>query len=110
MDLTQRKCPDTDREGQAKRQSLISEDPFLSVSPQTPDGIPVKRDSKSSQNQFGILTLSWNIPELVKYVRSSRRGFGAPLPQEREWGAARSVQITSLPPPQHGGVEDQSLL
>ncbi|XP_055402214.1 complement C3 [Bubalus kerabau] len=36
---------------------------FISI--ETPDGIPVKRDSKSSQNQFGILTLSWNIPELV---------------------------------------------
>uniref|UniRef100_A0A4W2EPV7 Complement C3 n=1 Tax=Bos indicus x Bos taurus TaxID=30522 RepID=A0A4W2EPV7_BOBOX len=36
---------------------------FITI--ETPDGIPVKRDSKSSQNQFGILTLSWNIPELV---------------------------------------------
>ncbi|XP_010826771.1 PREDICTED: complement C3 [Bison bison bison] len=36
---------------------------FITI--ETPDGIPVKRDSKSSQNQFGILALSWNIPELV---------------------------------------------
>ncbi|TEA33296.1 hypothetical protein DBR06_SOUSAS8010161 [Sousa chinensis] len=35
------------------------------VSIETPDGIPIKRDSLSSHNQFGILPLSWNIPELV---------------------------------------------
>ncbi|XP_024424671.2 complement C3 [Desmodus rotundus] len=35
------------------------------VSIETPDDIPVKRDSLSSHNQFGILPLSWNIPELV---------------------------------------------
>ncbi|KAI5223604.1 complement C3 [Manis pentadactyla] len=35
------------------------------VSIETPEGIPIKRDSLSSQNQFGILPLSWNIPELV---------------------------------------------
>ncbi|XP_007460640.1 PREDICTED: complement C3 [Lipotes vexillifer] len=35
------------------------------VSIETPDGIPIKRDSLSSHNQFGILALSWNIPELV---------------------------------------------
>uniref|UniRef100_A0A452U8E1 Complement C3 n=1 Tax=Ursus maritimus TaxID=29073 RepID=A0A452U8E1_URSMA len=32
---------------------------------QTPDGVPIKRDILSSQNQFGILSQSWNIPELV---------------------------------------------
>uniref|UniRef100_A0A8C4L456 Uncharacterized protein n=1 Tax=Equus asinus asinus TaxID=83772 RepID=A0A8C4L456_EQUAS len=32
---------------------------------ETPDGIQIKRDSLSSHNQFGILPLSWNIPELV---------------------------------------------
>uniref|UniRef100_A0A452U741 Complement C3 n=1 Tax=Ursus maritimus TaxID=29073 RepID=A0A452U741_URSMA len=31
----------------------------------TPDGVPIKRDILSSQNQFGILSQSWNIPELV---------------------------------------------
>nr|XP_031292928.1 complement C3 [Camelus dromedarius] len=35
------------------------------VSIETPDGVLIKRDSLSSQNQFGILPLSWNIPELV---------------------------------------------
>lgn len=33
---------------------------------QTPDGVPIKRDTLSSHNQYGILSLSWNIPELVK--------------------------------------------
>lgn len=109
MDLTQRECPDA--EGRDKpRGKASSLKSHFSVSPQTPDGVLVKQDSLSSHNQFGILALSWNIPELVKYVRSSRRGFGAPLPQEREWGAARCAQITSLPSPQHGGVEDQSPL
>ncbi|KAF3829530.1 hypothetical protein GH733_003794 [Mirounga leonina] len=32
---------------------------------QTPDGVPIKQDSLSSQNQVGILSQSWNIPELV---------------------------------------------
>uniref|UniRef100_A0A673VAA9 Complement C3 n=1 Tax=Suricata suricatta TaxID=37032 RepID=A0A673VAA9_SURSU len=31
----------------------------------TPDGIIIKQDSLSSQNQVGILSLAWNIPELV---------------------------------------------
>uniref|UniRef100_A0A8D2DWE0 Complement C3 n=1 Tax=Sciurus vulgaris TaxID=55149 RepID=A0A8D2DWE0_SCIVU len=35
------------------------------VSIETPDGIPIKRDTLSSHNQFGIVPLSWNIPELV---------------------------------------------
>uniref|UniRef100_A0A8C2NTT9 Complement C3 n=1 Tax=Capra hircus TaxID=9925 RepID=A0A8C2NTT9_CAPHI len=36
---------------------------FISI--ETPDGVLVKQDSLSSHNQFGILALSWNIPELV---------------------------------------------
>ncbi|XP_040092170.1 complement C3 [Oryx dammah] len=36
---------------------------FITI--ETPDGVLVKRDSQSSHNQFGILSLSWNIPELV---------------------------------------------
>ncbi|XP_049495714.1 complement C3 [Panthera uncia] len=36
------------------------------VSIQTPDNVLIKKDSLSSQNQVGILSLSWNIPELVK--------------------------------------------
>ncbi|XP_070272056.1 complement C3-like isoform X2 [Myotis yumanensis] len=35
------------------------------VSIETPEGIPIKRDPLSSQNHFGILPLSWNIPKLV---------------------------------------------
>ncbi|KAM5230170.1 complement C3-like isoform 2-T2 [Hipposideros larvatus] len=35
------------------------------VSIETPEGVPIKREPLSSQNQFGILPLSWNIPELV---------------------------------------------
>uniref|UniRef100_A0A8C5UL27 Complement C3 n=1 Tax=Microcebus murinus TaxID=30608 RepID=A0A8C5UL27_MICMU len=35
------------------------------VSIENPEGIPVKLDSFSSHNQFGILPLSWTIPELV---------------------------------------------
>uniref|UniRef100_A0A667I3W7 Complement C3 n=1 Tax=Lynx canadensis TaxID=61383 RepID=A0A667I3W7_LYNCA len=35
------------------------------ISIQTPDNILIKKDSLSSQNQVGILSLSWNIPELV---------------------------------------------
>ncbi|GAB5567620.1 complement C3-like [Prionailurus iriomotensis] len=31
----------------------------------TPDNVLIKKDSLSSQNQVGILSLSWNIPELV---------------------------------------------
>ncbi|KAM6216719.1 complement C3 [Rhynchocyon petersi] len=35
------------------------------VTIETPDGVPIKRDPLSSQNQIGILSLSWPIPELV---------------------------------------------
>ncbi|OWK12416.1 C3 [Cervus elaphus hippelaphus] len=57
----------------AKKQVLSNENTQLNndngylatVTIKTPDGIPVKRDSQSSHNQFGILALSWNIPELV---------------------------------------------
>lgn len=65
--------------GRAKGQAwyLRSHIP-LCVPPQTPEGIPIKQDSQSSQKKSGILSLSWNIPELVKYVKSSRRDFGAP--------------------------------
>ncbi|KAG8519037.1 Complement C3, partial [Galemys pyrenaicus] len=66
---------------------------------ETPDGIQVKRDSLSSNNQGGILPLSWNIPELVKYVRPSQGGFRAPQIQEKEWGAGRPYQISHLPSP-----------
>lgn len=41
---------------------------------ETPDGVPIKRDILSSHNQYGILPLSWNIPELVKYIWVSQNG------------------------------------
>ncbi|XP_043842630.1 complement C3 [Dromiciops gliroides] len=37
----------------------------LTVSIQTPDGIIIRKDPKSSQNKNGILGMSWLIPELV---------------------------------------------
>ncbi|XP_027706662.1 complement C3 [Vombatus ursinus] len=37
----------------------------LTVTIQTPDGVVIKKDSLSSQNKNGILSLSWGIPELV---------------------------------------------
>lgn len=63
----------SDREGRrTEGRGLVSEKPpSPAFYPQTPEGVPVKRDSFSSHNQFGILSLTWNIPELVKYVRSS---------------------------------------
>lgn len=79
------------------------------VSIETPEGVPIKRETLSSQNQIGILPLSWNIPELVKYVRPSRTGCRAPLFWE-EWGAAGPSLLTRLHSPQHGALEDPSLL
>ncbi|XP_069915610.1 complement C3 alpha chain [Oryctolagus cuniculus] len=35
------------------------------VSVENPDGVTIKRDTLSSHNQYGILALSWTIPELV---------------------------------------------
>uniref|UniRef100_A0A2K5DPU5 Complement C3 n=1 Tax=Aotus nancymaae TaxID=37293 RepID=A0A2K5DPU5_AOTNA len=71
------------------------------VNIENPEGIPVKQDSLSSQNQFGILPLSWDIPELVKYVRLLRRGLRAPLFQERElgwvWGIRGRSKLLILP-------------
>ncbi|XP_037361109.1 complement C3 [Talpa occidentalis] len=46
-------------------QNLLPVGRTVIVSIQTPDGVNVKRDSLSSNNQGGILALSWNIPELV---------------------------------------------
>lgn len=78
--------------------------PFL----QTPDGVPIKRDILSSHNQYGILPLSWNITELVKYIWVSQNG--TPLSQERDWEEVLGGPATFLIFLQHGAVEDPSLL
>ncbi|CAO2640989.1 Complement C3 [Lemmus lemmus] len=49
---------------------------------ETPDGVPVKRDTLSSQNQYGILPLSWNIPELVNMGQWKIRAFYEHAPQQ----------------------------
>lgn len=75
---------------------------------QTPDGVPIKRDILSSHNQNGILPLSWNIPELVKYIWVSKNGI--PLSQERDGEEALGGPATFFIFLQHGAVEDPSLL
>lgn len=52
--------------------------PFL----QTPDGVPIKRDILSSHNQYGILPLSWNIPELVNMGQWKIRAFYEHAPKQ----------------------------
>ncbi|XP_019566358.2 complement C3 [Rhinolophus sinicus] len=52
------------------------------ISIETPDGVPVKRDTLSSQNQFGILPLSWNIPELVNMGQWKIRAHYEDSPQQ----------------------------
>lgn len=49
---------------------------------ETPDGIPVKRDILSSNNQHGILPLSWNIPELVNMGQWKIRAFYEHAPKQ----------------------------
>lgn len=49
---------------------------------ETPDGVPIKRDTLSSQNQYGILPLSWNIPELVNLGQWKIRAFYEHAPQQ----------------------------
>ncbi|XP_037680034.1 complement C3-like [Choloepus didactylus] len=46
-------------------QNLLPVGRTVVVSIETPEGVLIKRDSLTSQNQLGILPLSWNIPELV---------------------------------------------
>ncbi|XP_004714292.1 complement C3 [Echinops telfairi] len=46
-------------------QDLLPMSRTVVVTIETPDGVPVKRDPMTSQNQFGILSLLWDIPELV---------------------------------------------
>uniref|UniRef100_A0A8C5LL32 Complement C3 n=1 Tax=Jaculus jaculus TaxID=51337 RepID=A0A8C5LL32_JACJA len=49
---------------------------------ETPDGIPIKRDTLSSHNQYGILPLSWNIPELVNMGQWKIRAFYEHTPEQ----------------------------
>ncbi|XP_076977052.1 complement C3-like isoform X2 [Tamandua tetradactyla] len=46
-------------------QNLIPVRRTVVISIETPEGVLVKRDSRSSQKYLGILPLAWNIPELV---------------------------------------------
>ncbi|XP_059552917.1 complement C3-like isoform X2 [Myotis daubentonii] len=52
------------------------------VSIETPEGIPIKRDFLSSQNNIGILPLSWNIPELVNMGQWKIKAHYEDLPQQ----------------------------
>ncbi|XP_006869073.1 PREDICTED: complement C3 [Chrysochloris asiatica] len=52
------------------------------VTIETPEGVPIKRDPLSSQNQFGILTLSWDIPELVNMGQWKIRAHYEDSPQQ----------------------------
>ena len=52
------------------------------VTIETPEGIDIKRDSLSSHNQFGILALSWNIPELVNMGQWKIRAHYEDAPQQ----------------------------
>ncbi|XP_070272053.1 complement C3-like [Myotis yumanensis] len=52
------------------------------VSIETPEGIPIKRDFLSSQNHIGILSLSWNIPELVNMGQWKIKAHYEDLPQQ----------------------------
>ncbi|XP_032025330.1 complement C3 [Hylobates moloch] len=52
------------------------------VNIENPEGIPVKQDSLSSQNQFGILPLSWDIPELVNMGQWKIRAYYENSPQQ----------------------------
>ncbi|XP_058137965.1 complement C3-like [Dasypus novemcinctus] len=46
-------------------QNLLPVRRTVVITIETPDGVAIKRDSQSSQTYLGILSLSWNIPELV---------------------------------------------
>nr|XP_020038664.1 complement C3 [Castor canadensis] len=52
------------------------------VTIETPEGIPIKRDTLSSHNQYGILSLSWNIPELVNMGQWKIRAYYEHSPQQ----------------------------
>uniref|UniRef100_G1PYJ2 Complement C3 n=1 Tax=Myotis lucifugus TaxID=59463 RepID=G1PYJ2_MYOLU len=54
----------------------------LPVYLQTPEGIPIKRDFLSSQNHIGILSLNWDIPELVNMGQWKIKAHYEDLPQQ----------------------------
>ncbi|KAL1782782.1 complement C3 [Sigmodon hispidus] len=49
---------------------------------ETPDGVSISRDTLSSQNQYGIIPLSWNIPELVNMGQWKIKAFYEHSPQQ----------------------------
>ncbi|KFO28789.1 Complement C3 [Fukomys damarensis] len=49
---------------------------------ETPDGIPIKRDTLSSHNQHGILPSSWSIPELVNMGQWKIQAFYEHAPKQ----------------------------
>ncbi|XP_076977050.1 complement C3-like [Tamandua tetradactyla] len=63
-------------------QNLLPVGRTVVVTIETPEGIPIKRNSLSSQNQLGILTLSWNIPELVNMGQWKIRAHYEDSPQQ----------------------------
>lgn len=66
------------------------------VSIETPEGVPIKRETLSSQNQIGILPLSWNIPELVNMGQWKIRAYYEDSPQ-RVFSAEFEVKEYVLP-------------
>ncbi|XP_066201395.1 complement C3 [Saccopteryx leptura] len=63
-------------------QKLLPVGRTVIVSIETPDGVPVKRDPLSSHNQLGILSLSWDIPELVNMGQWKIRAHYEDSPQQ----------------------------
>ncbi|XP_023572801.1 complement C3 isoform X2 [Octodon degus] len=55
---------------------------IIIVTIETPEGIAIKRDTLSSNNQHGILPLSWNIPELVNMGQWKIRAFYEHSPKQ----------------------------
>ncbi|XP_036027140.1 complement C3 [Onychomys torridus] len=66
------------------------------VTIETPDGVPIKRDTLSSHNQYGILSLSWSIPELVNMGQWKIRAFYEHSPQ-KNFSAEFEVKEYVLP-------------
>ncbi|XP_004689349.1 PREDICTED: complement C3 [Condylura cristata] len=63
-------------------QNLLPVGRTVIVSIETPDGVNIKKDSLSSNNQGGILPLSWNIPELVNMGQWKIRAHYEESPQQ----------------------------
>ncbi|KAM4888892.1 complement C3 [Thomomys bottae] len=49
---------------------------------ETPEGVPIMRDARSSLNQHGILSLSWKIPELVNMGQWRIKAYYEHTPQQ----------------------------